>query len=34
VPGTVLRPAGPVTAAGPLPWMLLSGAALPAPDGD
>jgi len=25
LPGTVLRPAGPVTAAGPLPWMLLSG---------
>ncbi len=28
LPGTVLRPAGPVTAAGPLPWMLLSGPAL------
>jgi hypothetical protein len=28
VPGTVLRPGGPVTAAGPLPWMLLSGPAL------
>jgi hypothetical protein len=25
LPGTVLRPAGPVTATGPLPWMLLSG---------
>ncbi len=41
LPGTVLRPAGPVAApgpvaaAGPLPWMLLSGPALPAPpDGD
>jgi hypothetical protein len=33
VPGTVLRPAGPVTAAGPLRWMLLSGPALPAPPG-
>jgi hypothetical protein len=34
LPGTVvLRPAGPVTAAGPLPWMLLSGPALPAPPG-
>jgi hypothetical protein len=28
LPGTVLRPAGPVTAGGPLPWMLLSGPAL------
>jgi Cache domain len=33
LPGTVLRPAGPVTAAGPLPWILLSGPALPAPPG-
>jgi Cache domain len=33
LPGTVLRPAGPVTAAGPLRWMLLSGPALPAPPG-
>jgi len=28
LPGTVLRPAGPVTAAGPLPWKLLSGPGL------
>jgi len=28
LPGTVLRPAGPVAAAGPLPWVLLSGPAL------
>jgi hypothetical protein len=35
LPGTVLRPAGPVTAAGPLRWMLLSGPAPPAsPGGD
>jgi Cache domain len=29
LPGTVLRPAGPGPAAGPLPWRLLSGPALP-----
>jgi Cache domain len=34
LPGTVLRPAGPGAVAGPLPWMLLSGPALPAPGGD
>ena len=28
LPGTVLRPAGPVTAAGPLSWKLLSGPGL------
>lgn len=28
LPGTVLRPAGPATTAGPLRWMLLSGPAL------
>jgi len=28
LPGTILRPAGAVTAAGPLPWKLLSGPAL------
>ena len=33
LPGTVLRPGGAVTAAGPLPWVLLTGPALPAPRG-
>jgi hypothetical protein len=33
LPGTVLRPAGPGPAAGPLPWRLLSGPTLP-PRGD
>jgi hypothetical protein len=34
LPGTVLGPAGPGPAAGPLPWRLLSGPALPARRGD